>query len=214
MAIPVVAIVGRPNVGKSSLFNVLVGIRTSIVEATPGVTRDRVTAVCDVDDNFFELVDTGGYGIVDRDDLGEHVERQIRFAVQQAQLILFVVDGREDINPLDRATAELLRTHTDRVCLLANKIDAEHLEPLTAEYVKLGYGEPIPVSAVTGHGRTKLNELIESRIGDLSDEYPEEPVIKIAIVAEEPAADIDRRGGCVEQFDPVAHHAAGRIAGA
>ena len=86
MGLPVVAIVGRPNVGKSSLFNALVGRRRSIVEPTPGVTRDRVSAVIDVDDVYLELVDTGGYGIEDVDDLTEHVERQILFAIEAASL--------------------------------------------------------------------------------------------------------------------------------
>ena len=95
MSIPTLAIVGRPNVGKSSLFNRLAGSRKSIVEATPGVTRDRVSALCDIDEKtFFELVDTGGVGIVDCDDLTEHVERQIQYAIDQAHLILFIVDGR------------------------------------------------------------------------------------------------------------------------
>src|SRR3990172_6662266 len=100
MSLPVVAIVGRPNVGKSSLFNSLLGKRTSIVEPTPGVTRDRVSAVCEIENGYIELVDTGGFGIVDRDDLTEHVRRQIGYAVDQADLILFVVDAREGLSPL------------------------------------------------------------------------------------------------------------------
>ena len=96
MPLPIVAIVGRPNVGKSSLFNTLMGSRISIVEPTPGVTRDRVSGVCEIDEHFFELVDTGGYGVVDRDDLGEHVHRQIEYAVERADLILLMEDGRID----------------------------------------------------------------------------------------------------------------------
>ena len=104
--------------GKSSLFNMLIRRRASIVEPTPGVTRDRVSAIYDVDDTFFELVDTGGFGMLDKDDLGEHVERQIRYAVEAASLILFVVDAREGLMPLDRDTANLLRRRTEIVRLV------------------------------------------------------------------------------------------------
>src|SRR3972149_10054281 len=109
MALPFVAIVGRPNVGKSSLFNTLVGRRTTLVHPPPGVTRDRLSTICDIDETYFELVDTGGHGVVDRDDLSDHVERQIQYDVNQAHLILFLGDAREGLTPLDRNTAELLR---------------------------------------------------------------------------------------------------------
>src|SRR5207344_3019769 len=109
MALPLVAIVGRPNVGKSSLLNMLAGRRISIVDPTAGVTRDRIDALVELDGVYFDLVDTGGYGIVDRDDLSEQVEQQIRYAVEQAALILFVVDARDGLMPLDTAVAELLR---------------------------------------------------------------------------------------------------------
>ncbi len=181
MPLPIVAIVGRPNVGKSSLFNSLVGRRASIVEPTPGVTRDRVGAVCDIDEVYFELVDTGGFGIVDRDDLGEHIERQIRYAIDRAHLILFVVDAREGLMPLDRATAELLRRYESRVRLVANKVDEPHMADATGEFVKLGFGEPVPVSAVTGSGRWALLETIRQAL-PIQDETPPDPVMKIAIV--------------------------------
>jgi GTP-binding protein len=182
MPLPVVAIVGRPNVGKSSLFNRLVGRRVSIVEASPGVTRDRVSHICALDDHYFELVDTGGHGIVDRDDLGEDVEKQIRHAVVAANLIVFVVDGREGVNPLDRATAELLKPHHDRVRLVANKIDAAHLTAWVGEFVKLGFGEPVSVSAATGYGQEELVELIKSQIDDGGGESPVDPTMKFALV--------------------------------
>ena len=184
MTLLVVAIVGRPNVGKSSLFNALAGRRTSIVEPTAGVTRDRVATVCDVDDVYFELVDTGGHGIVDRDDLNEHVERQIEYAISQAHLILLVVDAREGLTPLDHATAELLRRHhqVSRVRLVANKVDDPRLEPDIGEFVRLGFGDPFPASAVHGHGRRELRELIVDAVRDVADERPADPVMKIALV--------------------------------
>ena len=112
MALPVVAIVGRPNVGKSSLLNAVAGRLVSIVEPTAGVTRDRVSEVVGLDDElYFELVDTGGYGVEDADDLTEHIERQIFLAVDRAALILFVVDAQDGITPLDREMADRLRKH-------------------------------------------------------------------------------------------------------
>ena len=184
MPLPIVAIVGRPNVGKSSLFNVLARQRASIVEPTAGVTRDRVSAVCDIDDNYFELVDTGGHGIVDRDDLSEHVERQIEYAIRQADLILLVVDAREQLTTLDRETADLLRRHnsTGRVRLIANKVDSSRLEDNLGEFCSLGLGEPLPVSAVHGHGRRDLRDLIVDELGGISSDNPDDPIIKIAVV--------------------------------
>lgn len=182
MGLPIVAIVGRPNVGKSSLFNVIVGRRSSIVEPTPGVTRDRVSAVCDYDDTYFELVDTGGYGIEDIDDLTEHIERQIHFAIEQAGLILFVVDVRDGIVPLDRKMADLLRRYHDRVRLVANKVDQPNLAPQAAEFSQLGFGEAQCVSAVHGLGRHELKELILEHVGRTGGGAPEDPVMKIALV--------------------------------
>ena len=101
MALPVVAIIGRPNVGKSSLLNALAGQMISIVEPTAGVTRDRVSTILGRDKQFFELVDTGGYGIVDSDRLESHVEQQIHQAIESANLVLFMVDIRDGIVPLD-----------------------------------------------------------------------------------------------------------------
>lgn len=183
MPIPVVAIVGRPNVGKSSVFNMLVGERTSIVEPTAGVTRDRVSAICSGNDKYFELVDTGGHGIVDRDDLEEHVERQIGFAIEQASMILFVVDAREGISPLDQQTAELVRRRAKvPVRLVANKVDAFTIEAEVGQFHRLGFGVPIPTSAISNDGRTALTEAILEVIGPLGDETPAEPVMKIALV--------------------------------
>ncbi len=184
MALPVVAIVGRPNVGKSSLFNFLARRRTSIVEPTAGVTRDRVTTICDIDDVYFELVDTGGHGIVDHDDLSEHVERQILYAIDQAHLILFVVDAREGLNPLDCQTAELLRRlkHAERARLIANKVDEPHMDAQIGEFIRLGFGDPLAVSALSGNGRTALRELIKDAVSGVTQEIPADPVMKIAIV--------------------------------
>ena len=184
MPLPIVAIVGRPNVGKSSLFNILARQRASIVEPTAGVTRDRVSAICDVDENYFELVDTGGHGIVDRDDLGEHVERQIEYAIREAALILLVVDAREQLTTLDEETADLLRRNnsTDRVRLIANKVDDPRSEGQLGEFGALGMGEALAVSAVHGHGRRELRDLIRDELDGISGNDPDDPILKIAVV--------------------------------
>lgn len=168
--------------GKSSLFNMLANRRTSIVDPTPGVTRDRVSAICDIDQQFFELVDTGGFGIVDRDDLGEHVERQIRFAIERSNLILFLVDAREGVTPLDKRTADLLRGYGSRVVLIANKVDEPHMADQVGEFARLGFGEPMPISAMNGSGRWAITELIQRKLAERANETPIEPVMKIAIV--------------------------------
>ena len=153
MSLPIVAIVGRPNVGKSSLLNCIARRMIGIVDPTAGVTRDRVSTVCNVDDVFYELVDTGGFGIEDHDGLTEHVEQQIRFAVKQAALILFVVDVRESVAVLDEEVARLLRGFDRKVILVANKADSIDTQPLLGEFHKLGLGEPLAVSAHHNIGR-------------------------------------------------------------
>ncbi len=182
MSLPLVAIVGRPNVGKSSLYNSLLGTRSSIVDPTPGVTRDRVSAVCEIAEAYVELVDTGGFGIVDRDDLTDHVRRQIEYAVDRADLILFVVDARDGLTPLDRETAELLRRHADRVRIVANKVDEPHMGVGIGEFIRLGYGEPLAISAMNGGGKWALIEMIATQLADWFDQLPPDPVMKIALV--------------------------------
>lgn len=182
MPLPVIAIVGRPNVGKSSLFNALIGRRTSITEPTAGVTRDRVGAIFEIDDRYVELIDTGGHGVVDRDDLGQQVEEQIRFAIDQAAIIVFLVDAREGLTPLDRDTADLLRRKADIVLLAANKVDEPHMIAQLGELTRLGYGEPIAVSAMSGLGRRELLERISERLQSIADDPQTEPVMKVALV--------------------------------
>src|SRR5215467_2835743 len=109
MALPVVAIVGRPNVGKSSLLNFLAGRMISIVDPTEGVTRDRVSTPVEVNGKYFELTDKGGYGVIDKDNLTADIERQIKLGVEEADLVLFVVDVQTGKMPLDVVVAEFLR---------------------------------------------------------------------------------------------------------
>jgi len=183
MGLPVVAIIGRPNVGKSSLLNVLAGEMISIVEPTAGVTRDRVSTFIGRDDHYFELIDTGGYGIVDSDQLSDHIEGQILQAIQSANLVLFVVDVREGITPLDQKIAELLRKHKLDVMGVANKADTSRLFPAAGEFAKLGFGEFFCVSAQNNLNTSILRERIFERLKPLETTgAPPEPVMKIAIV--------------------------------
>jgi len=183
MALPVVAIVGRPNVGKSSLLNALAGRRISIVEPTAGVTRDRVSAIVELNEQYFELVDTGGYGIEDIDDLTEHIESQIRLAIERAQIVLFVVDVREGIAALDQEVAALLRRFPQqRILLVANKADSAALENQAGEFFRLGFGEPICVSAQHGRNRSVLVERILEELSHLESERPAQTMMKLAVV--------------------------------
>lgn len=181
--LPSVSIVGRPNVGKSTLFNAFAGRRISIVEATPGVTRDRITTEILHGGTRFELIDTGGIGIVDCDDLDKQIQVQINAGIERSDVILFVVDVKEGIVPLDREVAERLRKSGKKVLLAVNKIDHPHQESGMYEFAALGFGEPWPVSGIQGFGRTDLlNALVAAlpqgdELGDVSDE-----VLRLAIV--------------------------------
>ncbi len=177
-----VAIVGRPNVGKSSLLNLLARRRISIVDSVAGVTRDRINAVVEFEDRYFELVDTGGYGIEDHDNLTEHVEDQIRYAIAGASLVLFVVDLLDEITPLDQAVAKLLRAVKSPVQLVANKADSGRQEQQAGTLVSLGFGDPVCVSALHGHHRRALLErIVEILGGEIATEPPKE-TMKVALV--------------------------------
>ena len=182
MRLPQIAIVGRPNVGKSSLANALARQRVSIVEPIAGTTRDRVVTVCELADTWVELVDTGGHGVVDRDDLSDDVERQIRYAINEASLILFVVDGREGMTPLDRSTAEMLRPVADRVTLIANKVDETHMDVELSDFLRLGFGDPRPVSALSANGLRDLREFIAQKLAGIGENAPPDRMMKVAIV--------------------------------
>jgi GTP-binding protein len=182
MALPVVAIIGRPNVGKSSLLNSLSGQMISIVEPTAGVTRDRVSTIIEYNDRFFELVDTGGYGIVDSDALESHVENQIFQAMSKANVVLFVVDIREGITPLDTKIAQLLRKNKLTVIPVANKADSPKQLPLAGEFVRLGFGEPVCISAANLVNRAELLDRIEDELDHLPKEKPAPTMMNLAIV--------------------------------
>ena len=196
--IPRLVIIGRPNVGKSSLLNLLAGRRISIVDPTAGVTRDRVATTVEIPDHerdgppvTAELIDTGGVGIVDNLDLGADIERQIAEGLAEADIILFVVDAQTGSTPLDETVAKLLRTsgaQTKPVVLIANKVDAVTLEAQAWELMQLGFGEPVMFSTVTRHNLHDLYAALHHAISQIPerDEHDDRIIengdLKLAIV--------------------------------
>jgi GTP-binding protein len=180
---PVIAIVGRPNVGKSSLLNALVGKRISIVQDMPGVTRDRISTPLKIGDRYVELVDTGGYGFVDPDKLTEHIKHQIELAMSRADLVLFLVDTQAGLTSADEQIASLLRRKDIKTVLIANKADGAKLDTALGEFSRLGFGTPIGVSATNERNIGQIFGLIEKNL-DLSTAPTSvpEPQMLVAIV--------------------------------
>ncbi|QDU94983.1 ribosome biogenesis GTPase Der [Lignipirellula cremea] len=183
MGLPQVVIVGRPNVGKSSIFNWLAGRRLAIVDDQPGVTRDRVSHLLVHKNRFFEMVDTGGIGIEDCDNLTREIEEQIALAVDSADVILFVVDTRDGIVPLDEEVARRLRYVDKPIICVANKTDAPTMDSNADDFYKLGRGKLLRVSAHQHRGHDELLEMIVERLPpEGADEQTGEPEMKVAIV--------------------------------
>jgi GTPase len=180
-----VAVVGFPNVGKSTLINRLAGGSEAVTDAAPGVTRDRRALECEWNGVRFELIDTGGVDLADADDLARAVQAQAQVAISEADLVLLVVDARAGLGPGDAELGDLLRRSGKRVIVVANKIDNLRDEPLAAEFYALGLGEPLPVSASHGLGTGDLLDRIVSEMraagGDAEEEAEEAPP-RIAIL--------------------------------
>jgi GTP-binding protein len=185
MALPRVAIIGRPNVGKSSLLNALAGEMISIVEPTAGVTRDRVSTIIGKNDRYFELIDTGGYGIIDSQQLSSHVEQQIQQAIESADLVVFMVDIRDGLVPLDEEIARLLHKNNLNVIGAANKADTARMFPAAAEFSGLGFGEFLCISAQNNLNKAVLLERVLERLEGMESGRPAKPVMKIAIVGKQ-----------------------------
>lgn len=178
---PVVALIGRPNVGKSTLFNRIVGYRHAIVEDTPGVTRDRLYSDCEWLGNHFRIVDTGGINDIDDAPFVEEIKTQVDYALVEASVAVFIVDGREGINPLDREIASYLRSKDVPVIIACNKIDTVDLMDQIYEFYNLGFEVIIPVSAEGGLGVGDLLDEIISLLPESAKEKEDDPV-KVAIV--------------------------------
>jgi GTP-binding protein len=184
MGLPQVVIVGRPNVGKSSIFNWLARKRLAIVDGTPGVTRDRQTFLMCHGNHFFDLVDTGGIGFEDVDNLTDKVEEQISAGIESAAVVLFVVDTRAGLTPADQDVARRLRVITAPVICVANKADDSSFDTQADEFYKLGRGKLIRTSAMQNRGRDQLLDMIIERLPkpDPDEEPPSDADMRVAIV--------------------------------
>lgn len=183
MAKPIVAVVGRPNVGKSTLFNKLVGKRISIVEDTPGVTRDRIYAECEWLNRQFMLVDTGGIEPNTDDILLSQMRRQAEMAIERADVIILVTDIQCGVTASDQDVANMLQKSGKPVVLCVNKVDSiGDVPPEFYEFYNLGLGDPIAVSSVHGHGTGDLLEKVFEYLPEETEEEYGEDVIKVAII--------------------------------
>jgi len=183
MAKPLVAIVGRPNVGKSMLFNKLTGQRTSIVEDTPGVTRDRIYGECEWCGRSFSLVDTGGIEPGTDSEMLKFMRRQAEIGIELADAIIMVVDVRSGVTAADQDVATMLRKSKKPVCLAVNKCDSIGLvNPDVFEFYSLGIGDLFETSAVHGHGTGDMLDWVLANIPEDDSEDEDDDVIKVAIV--------------------------------
>ena len=179
---PVVCIVGRPNVGKSTLFNRIVGSRIAITEDRPGVTRDRIYAEAEWLNNYFILIDTGGIEPYSDDIILSQIKRQAEVAIDTADIILFVVDGLDGVTSTDREIANLLRRSGKKVILVCNKVDTPKTLDIIYEFYELGFGEPTVVSAGQSLGLGDLLDKVIENFPEGKDTEYEEGVIKVSII--------------------------------
>jgi GTPase len=179
-----VAIVGSPNVGKSTLVNRLTGSRAAVVHDTSGTTRDRKELVCEWSGKRFLLIDTGGVDIAGRDEITKSIAEQARVAVGEADLVLFLVDAQAGVTPGDEELAEILRVAHKPVLLVANKIDDPRRDSLALEFHRFGLGDPFPLSAMHGHNTGDLLDEIVDRLEEVGSERADvgEEAIRVAIL--------------------------------
>ncbi|MBO4881009.1 MAG: ribosome biogenesis GTPase Der [Firmicutes bacterium] len=182
MSKPIVAIVGRPNVGKSTFFNKVVGRRISIVEDTPGVTRDRIIAEAEWTGHHFFVIDTGGIEPDSKEVIPAQMRMQAELAMDMADVILFLVDGRDGLTTADEEVAAMLRRKGKDVILVANKIDTPKMPDHYYDFYELGLGEPIAISSTNQLGLGDLLDEIVARFPERSEAEEEEDDIKIAII--------------------------------
>jgi len=177
-----VAIVGRPNVGKSALFNRLAGRKISIVHDQPGVTRDRITAVCRQGKGAFEIVDTGGIGADPDPDFAEPTQEAAEIAIASADALLFVVDGQTGATPLDRELAKRIRSSRRPAILVINKVDAAVHDDFVSDFVGFGFERTFGVSAAHGRGIEELVAAVDELLPSAAEEEAAKPAPKLAIV--------------------------------
>jgi GTP-binding protein len=182
MARPIVTIVGRPNVGKSTLFNRMAGKRISITEDTPGVTRDRIYAECEWLDNHFTLIDTGGIEPNTTDTIFAQMRLQAEIAIDMADVVLFMVDGKEGVTAADAEVAQMLRKAKKEIILVVNKMDKFVNNNNIYEFYNLGLGEPVSISSSEALGIGDLLDIIIEKFDDTMDTADDDDSIKIAVI--------------------------------
>ena len=182
MAKPIVAIVGRPNVGKSTLFNKLAGKRISIVQDTPGVTRDRIYAEAEWLNYKFTMIDTGGIEPESSDIIIKQMRRQAQIAIEMADVILFIVDGKEGLTASDIEVAQMLRKSKKNIVLAVNKIDNLKDEDNAYEFYNLGIGDPVAISAAQGKGLGDLLDEVVKDFDALMEDEEDDEYIRIAMI--------------------------------
>jgi len=183
MAKPMVAIVGRPNIGKSTLFNKLVGQRISIVDDTPGVTRDRIYGECEWQNRTFSLIDTGGIEPYSDDIILSQMRRQAQLAIDSADVIILVTDIKTGLVATDHEVATMLQKSGRPVVVCVNKCDKiGEIEADFYEFYNLGLGEPIMVSSVHGHGTGDLLDEVIKKLPDQPNDEEQSAVINVAVI--------------------------------
>lgn len=177
----IIAIIGRPNVGKSTLFNRLVGYRNAIVDDTPGVTRDRHYAEADWAGKSYTLIDTGGYIPKAKDIIEKAIREQAQIAIEEADSVIFVCDAKEGVTPFDLEIADILRKSNKKILLLVNKVDSDSIELHVPQFYKLGLGDPFSISALQGRKIGDMLDLITSEIPK-HEKIEKEERLKLAVV--------------------------------
>jgi GTPase len=180
--LPIVAVVGFPNVGKSTLVNRLAGGREAVVHAEPGVTRDRKRVRCEWNGVAFELLDTGGIDIEDESELARDIQQQARLGIGEADVVMLVVDARAGVRAGDAELAKTLRGADVPVVVVANKLDRPEDEHMTAELNQLGLGEPLPVSATHGLGSGDLLDRVVELLGERAQPGEPDDAVRIAVI--------------------------------
>jgi GTP-binding protein len=181
MKIPTVALIGKPNVGKSTLFNRIAGKRISIIEDTPGVTRDRIYSLCTYKDYKFHLIDTGGISL-ENETFSKEIRMQAELAIEEADVIVFVVDGKEGITADDRLINEMLRKSSKKIIIAINKTDNKIAKENVYDFYEFGYDDYISISAEHGNGTYDLLDTITSNFKDVKDIEYDSNVIKFCVI--------------------------------
>ncbi|MCQ6558050.1 ribosome biogenesis GTPase Der [Paenibacillus mendelii] len=182
MSRPIIAIVGRPNVGKSTIFNRVIGDRLAIVEDKPGITRDRIYGTGEWNGRAFSIVDTGGIEIDGEDEIMKSVRMQAELAVEEADVIIFMVDAKAGLTHADDEVAQMLLRSRKPIVVAVNKVDNLNRHDDIYEFYSLGFGDPIPISGSHGMGIGDLLDAAVARLPEIEEEHYEDDVIRVALI--------------------------------